>query len=150
MDVAYDPQLPAVLHGDAAHAAGPDQPARQRHQVHGRRRRQPGGPPDDGQLHLLVQDSGIGIPAEWRDAIFDPFVQADASTTRRFGGTGLGTTISRQLVSLMRRIWADAAVPHGSVFHVMLPLNRAQAGDILTARQAGATLLRALRRRQAR
>jgi hypothetical protein len=45
----------------------------------------------------------------------------------------------------MRRIWADAAVPHGSVFHVMLPLNRAQAGDILTARQAGAALLRALR-----
>jgi signal transduction histidine kinase len=61
---AYDPQLPAVLHGDAAHAAGPGQPARQRHQVHGRRRRQPGGPPDDGQLHLLVQDTGIGIPAE--------------------------------------------------------------------------------------
>ena len=147
LDVAYDPQLPAVLHGDALRmrqvltklldnaikftAAGAVSLAARL---------------DDGQLHLLVQDSGIGIPAEWRDAIFDPFVQADVSTTRRFGGTGLGTTISRQLVSLMQgRIWADAAVPHGSVFHVMLPLNRAQAGDILTARQAGATLLRALR-----
>ena len=147
LDVAYDPQLPAVLHGDALRmrqalaklldnaikftAAGAVSLAARL---------------DDGQLHLLVQDSGIGIPAEWRDAIFDPFVQADVSTTRRFGGTGLGTTLSRQLVSLMQgRIWADAAVPHGSVFHVMLPLNRAQAGDILTARQACATLLRALR-----
>ncbi|MEG1054245.1 MAG: PAS domain S-box protein, partial [Janthinobacterium sp.] len=130
LDVAYDPQLPAVLHGDALRmrqalaklldnaikftAAGAVSLAARL---------------DDGQLHLLVQDSGIGIPAEWRDAIFDPFVQADVSTTRRFGGTGLGTTISRQLVSLMQgRIWADAGVPHGSVFHVMLPL--------LPARQA--------------
>ena len=124
MAVQYDPQLPALLHGDELRmrqvlgnlldnaikftASGSVSLAARL---------------DDGQLHLLVQDSGIGIAPERREAIFDPFVQADASTTRRYGGTGLGTTISRQLVTLMRgRIWADAAMPHGSVFHVQLPL----------------------------
>ncbi|MEG0886463.1 MAG: ATP-binding protein, partial [Janthinobacterium sp.] len=84
---------------------------------------------EQGVLQLDVHDTGIGIAPEKIHRIFDPFAQADASTTRRFGGTGLGTTISRQLVTLMQgRIWADAGVPHGSVFHVMLPL--------LPARQA--------------
>jgi PAS domain S-box-containing protein len=75
------------------------------------------------QLHFEVRDTGIGIAPERLQAIFDPFTQADASMTRRFGGTGLGTTISKQLVELMGgRIWAESEPGEGTVFHVVLPL----------------------------
>ena len=75
------------------------------------------------QLALEVQDTGIGIAPEQLARIFDPFAQADASTTRRFGGTGLGTTISLQLVELMGgTITVDSTLGVGSVFHVLLPL----------------------------
>jgi len=75
------------------------------------------------QLHFSVRDTGIGIAPERLDAIFDPFTQADASMTRRFGGTGLGTTISKQLVELMGgKIWAESTVGAGTTFHVLLPL----------------------------
>ncbi len=56
---------------------------------------------DRDVVHLTVSDTGIGIAADRIDRIFDPFAQADASMTRRFGGTGLGTTIARQLIELM-------------------------------------------------
>ncbi|MYM25640.1 PAS domain S-box protein [Duganella sp. FT135W] len=80
-----------------------------------------------GQLHLAVQDTGIGIAPERINAIFDPFTQADASMTRRFGGTGLGTTISRQLVALMGgKIWAESTPGVGTTFHVLLPLEPAR------------------------
>ncbi|BET66522.1 hybrid sensor histidine kinase/response regulator [Opitutales bacterium ASA1] len=69
-------------------------------------------------LHFTVEDTGIGIPAAKLGAIFDPFTQADTSTTRRFGGTGLGLTISRDLVALMQgRIWAESEEGRGSRFH---------------------------------
>jgi len=81
-----------------------------------------------GELLLDVEDTGIGIPPEALERIFDPFSQADASTTRRFGGTGLGTTISRQLVELMQgRIAVRSTVGQGSVFSVCLPLPLGQA-----------------------
>jgi PAS domain S-box-containing protein len=77
----------------------------------------------DEQLHFTVSDTGIGIPPERLAAIFEPFTQADASMTRRFGGTGLGTTISKQLVELMGgRIWAESELGQGTTFHVLLPL----------------------------
>ncbi|MYM29929.1 PAS domain S-box protein [Duganella sp. CY15W] len=83
-----------------------------------------------GQLHIAVQDTGIGIAPERINAIFDPFTQADASMTRRFGGTGLGTTISRQLVALMGgKIWAESTQGVGTTFHVMLPLEPARNGQ---------------------
>ena len=75
------------------------------------------------QLCIAVIDTGIGIAPERLAAIFDPFTQADASMTRRFGGTGLGTTISKQLVELMGgRIWAESELGCGTTFHVRVPL----------------------------
>ncbi|MET0983005.1 MAG: MHYT domain-containing protein, partial [Telluria sp.] len=79
--------------------------------------------PQGDQLHFSVTDTGIGIAPERLQAIFDPFTQADSSMTRRFGGTGLGTTISKQLVELMGgKIWADSTVGEGNTFHVLLTL----------------------------
>jgi len=78
---------------------------------------------DREQIHLSVIDTGIGIAPDRIERIFDAFAQADASTTRRFGGTGLGTTISRQLVERMGgRITVDSVLGEGSCFHVWLPL----------------------------
>jgi PAS domain S-box-containing protein len=69
-------------------------------------------------LHFSVRDTGIGIPQEQQQSIFDAFTQVDHSTTRRYGGTGLGLTISSQLASMMGgRIWVESEVGHGSTFH---------------------------------
>jgi signal transduction histidine kinase/DNA-binding response OmpR family regulator len=69
-------------------------------------------------LHFVVRDTGIGIPAEKREAIFDAFTQVDSSTARKYGGTGLGLTISSRLVRAMGgRIWVESEAGQGSRFH---------------------------------
>jgi two-component system sensor histidine kinase/response regulator len=69
-------------------------------------------------VHVSVADTGVGIPGDKQSMIFDAFSQADGSTTRRFGGTGLGLTISARLVTMMGgRIWVESEPDRGSTFH---------------------------------
>lgn len=91
------------------------------------------GPDDADEMLFTVKDSGIGMSANVIQRLFQPFTQADGSTTRRFGGTGLGLSISLKLIDLMEgRIDVTSREGKGSVFSVHLPLHKAErptAGD---------------------
>ncbi|HET9182472.1 MAG TPA: response regulator [Candidatus Angelobacter sp.] len=80
-------------------------------------------------LHFSVTDTGMGVSPAKSATVFEPFSQADSSTTRKFGGTGLGLSISRQLVELMGgKIWLDSGLARGASFHFTLPLRTSPAG----------------------
>ncbi|KAB2953893.1 response regulator [Heliorestis acidaminivorans] len=73
-------------------------------------------------LHFVVKDTGIGMRAEKQEELFKPFNQLDTSTTRNYGGTGLGLTISRAIVEMMGgEIWVESEYGKGSSFHLRIP-----------------------------
>jgi len=95
------------------------------------------------RLKFSVRDTGVGIPPEAQQRIFDSFTQADQSTTRRFGGTGLGTTIAKQLVELMGgRIGLESAVGLGSTFWFEAAFDKQpERGGAVTGELAAARVL---------
>jgi signal transduction histidine kinase/DNA-binding response OmpR family regulator len=81
--------------------------------------------PEGVGVHFAVTDTGIGIPPEKQRLIFEAFAQADVSTARRYGGSGLGLTISLQLARMMGgRMWVESTVGAGSTFHLVIPFGR--------------------------
>lgn len=100
----------------------------------------------NAQLTFEVADTGIGIPEEKLDDIFSSFTQSSASTTREYGGTGLGLTISKQLVEHMGgSIWVTSNYGEGSVFAFQIPFEIAQVQEILSNQEEPKSKKRASR-----
>ena len=140
-----------------AAAAGADEPRRQRHQVHRARPRAASRSAKTRARRAArcctfsVTDTGIGIPPEKHAAIFEAFSQADGSTTRRFGGTGLGLTISVDAGAADgRRIWVESEPGDGSTFHFTVALDVADAPEAPRRPSHARRSSRADRRRQRR
>src|SRR5258708_550822 len=101
---------------------------------------------DDRTMRFTVADSGIGIAKEKLQSIFDPFSQADSSTTRKYEGTGLGLTISNRLVTMMGgKIWVESEVGHGSRFHFTARLGIADTKVIEVGEIAPPEILRSVK-----
>lgn len=97
-------------------------------------------------LHFTVSDTGIGIPLEKQKVIFEGFSQADNSITRKYGGTGLGLTISARLVGVMGgTLWVESEVGRGSQFHFTLPLGVAGSKPAQAQTMAAPEFLRGVK-----
>jgi two-component system sensor histidine kinase/response regulator len=97
-------------------------------------------------VHFIVSDTGVGIPAEKLAVIFDAFGQADTSTTRQYGGTGLGLTIARRMVELMGgRMWVESAPGKGSCFHFTLRLGTATRQTVEPETSASPVILKGMK-----
>ena len=133
--IFVDPDLPNTIYGDPVRLRqimfnlggnackfmddDPEHPKR----VSIRVEKSPGDDRDKPLLRLAISDTGIGMTPEQVSTLFQPFTQAEQSTTRRFGGTGLGLSICRNLVALMEgRIWVESAKGAGSTFYVEIPV----------------------------
>ena len=102
----------------------------------------------EGNEYLLgftVADTGIGVPPEKQKLIFEPFSQADATTTRKYGGTGLGLTISTRLVEMMGgKIWVESEMGQGAQFHFTLRLGAAET-KVIPAVNVSPDILRGIK-----
>jgi PAS domain S-box-containing protein len=148
-DAGFDPALPVWVRGDALRV-------RQivanflhnalKFTASGGIRLQAIALPDE-RVRFEVHDTGPGIPPATQARLFEPFTQADTSTTRRYGGTGLGLSISRELATLMGgSVGLSSTTGRGSCFHAELPLPAVQAGaDTETASAADSLRLRGAR-----
>jgi two-component system sensor histidine kinase/response regulator len=97
-------------------------------------------------LHFIVSDTGVGIAADKLAVIFDAFGQADTSTTRQYGGTGLGLTIARRMVEMMGgRMWVESAPGEGSRFHFTLRLNTTTRHTIAPEGSASPAILKGIK-----
>ena len=100
---------------------------------------------DEVLLHFAVKDTGVGIPLEKQQIIFEAFTQADNSMTRQYGGTGLGLSISSRLVKMMGgKIWVESEIGRGSTFHFTVRL-RMQRGSSRKYEPVGLEMLRGLK-----
>jgi PAS domain S-box-containing protein len=87
---------------------------------------------DKERVHIEVRDTGVGIPDEMREKIFDRFFQIDGTRTRKYGGTGLGLSITRSLIELMGgRIWIDSTVDVGTAVHIELDMETSDRNAVL-------------------
>ncbi len=96
---------------------------------------------DDALLHFSVSDTGVGVPFDKQQSIFEAFSQVDGSTTRKYGGTGLGLTICSRLVEMMGgRIWVESEPGQGSTFHftALFPLQKIAPTKVRTGRSGNA------------
>jgi two-component system sensor histidine kinase/response regulator len=97
-------------------------------------------------LHFIVSDTGVGIAPEKLKSIFDSFNQADTSTTREYGGTGLGLTISRHLIEMMGgRIWVESEPGVGSRFHFTVRLGITETREVVVESGSAPAILRGVK-----